>query len=174
MRDLLLLLVALLPLSAGAAWTDSSGKPTPDTESMRSVGDFGAQLVLTPDEKQFRRSWSSTKGTPTLRATNSARRGGAVAAMIVFHGCVAKAGGACEVTVDFKLQGPDGKQAPAGGGPVWTGEPAQAGMLRLGQASMTVRFDATDPFGNYRVLARVTDKASGRTLDLAAPLLLGK
>ena len=47
-------------------------------------------------------------------------------------------------------------------------------MLRLGQASMTVRFDATDPFGNYRVLARVTDKASGRTLDLAAPLLLGK
>lgn len=174
MRMLLLLLVALLPLSSGAAWTDSNGKPTADTESMRSAGDFGAQLVLTPDEKQFRKAWSGTKGTPTLRATNSARAGGAVAAMIVFHGCVVKAGGACDVSVDFKLQGPDGKQAPAGGGPVWTGEPAPAGMLRLGQASMTVRFDATDRPGDYRVLARVTDKVAGRTLDLAARLALGR
>jgi hypothetical protein len=51
-----LLLIALLPLTAQSAWIDATGKPLPDTESMRSAGDFGVQIVLTADGDQFRQT----------------------------------------------------------------------------------------------------------------------
>ncbi len=37
----LAILIALLPLVAQGGWVDPNGKLIPDTESMRSVDDFG-------------------------------------------------------------------------------------------------------------------------------------
>ena len=85
MKNLILFFVMSLPLVAQGAWIDLSGKPLPDTESMRSDGIFGVQLLLTPDDKQFRQTWDSTTGTPVLSATNSVRLGSSVAAVLIFH-----------------------------------------------------------------------------------------
>ena len=56
MKKLFLFVALSVPLMAQSAWIDSNGKTIADTESMRSSGDFGVQLVLTPDENQFRRT----------------------------------------------------------------------------------------------------------------------
>jgi hypothetical protein len=174
MKKLFLLFAMMLPLIAQSAWIDSSGKPIPDTESMRSAGNFGVQVVLTPDNKQFRQAWNSTKGTPKLNSTNTIRIGSPVAAVLIFHGCSPNATGVCDVVAEFILESPDGVKTPAGGGPVWSGAPLQGGLLQLGQASMTVGFDKTDPMGNYKVIANVKDKVSGHTLSLIARLKVTK
>lgn len=174
MKNLLLLFAMSAPLIAQSAWIDSTGKPIPETESMRSSGNFGVQVVLTPDDKQFRQTWNSTKGTPKLSSTNSIRLGSSVAAVIIFHGCSPNAVGVCDVVSEFILEAPGGAKTPAGGGPVWSSAPLQGGLLQLGQASMVVGFDKTDPMGDYKVIANVKDKTSGRTLSLIARLKVTK
>jgi hypothetical protein len=174
MIQLLLFLALFLPLIAQSAWIDASGKPIPDTESMRSAGNYGVQVVLTPDDKQFRQSWKSTNATPKLSSTDSVRLGSSVAAVIIFHGCSPDAMGVCHLFSQFILESPDGVRTAAGGGPVWTAAPLAGGLLQLGQSSMSVRFDKTDPVGVYKVIANVTDKVSGRTLTVMRTLEVTK
>jgi hypothetical protein len=170
----LVLLIALLPFAAQSAWIDPTGKPIPDTESMRSAGDFGVQIVLTADEGQFRQKWNASKTPPKLSTTNTVRLGGKVSALLVFHGCSPNAGGLCDVASEFILEAPDGSKTPAGGGLVWSGKPMQQRLLQLGQASMTVGFDKTDPVGDYKVTANIKDKVTGRVLSVAARLKVKK
>ncbi len=174
MKWCLTLLAVLLPFTAQGAWIDPTGKPMPDTESMRSAGDFGVQIVLTADEGQFRQTWYSSKSPPKLSTTNTVRLGASVSAMIIFHGCSPNASGVCDVASEFFLEAPDGSKTPAGGGPVWTGKPMQQRFLQLGQASMTVGFDKTDPIGNYKITASIKDKASDRALSVIARLKVTK
>lgn len=166
----LTLLMALFPLAAQAAWIDASGKPIPDTEYMRSAGDFGVQILLAPDEDQFRRAWHSSATPPKLTTTNTVRLGGSVSAFLVFHGCTPNARGVCDVVCEFTVEGPDGSKTPAGSGPVWSAKPLPPRLLQLGQASMTVGFGKTDPVGEYKVVATVKDKVSARALSVVARL----
>lgn len=174
MKKLFLLFALSVPLIAQSAWIDSSGKPVAETESMRSAGNFGVQVVITPDEKQFRQTWNSTKGTPKLSSTNTVRLGSSVTAVLIFHGCSPGAAGLCDVVSEFILESPDGAKTPAGSGPVWSGAPLQDGLLQLGQASMTVGFDKTDPVGEYKIIANVKDKVSARTLTVVGRLKVTK
>ncbi len=171
---LLGLLAATLPLLASGAWIDASGKPQADTESMRSAGDFGVQIVLTADEAQFRRAWNTQKTPPKLSTTNIARIGGTVSAMLVFHGCMPAPAGSCDVSAEFEVEEPGGRKVAAGGGPVWSEKPMPPGMLQLGQASLAMGFDKTDAPGEYKVTAKVRDKVSGHTLSVTARLKLSR
>lgn len=174
MKWCLTLLVAFLPFAAHGAWIDPTGKPIPDTESMRSAGDFGVQIVLTADESQFRQTWTSSKTPPKLSTTNTVRLGASVSALLIFHGCSPNVGGVCDVVAEFILEDTDGKKTPAGGGPVWSGKPMQQRLLQLGQASMTIGFDKTDPVGDYKITANIKDKVSGRALSVVARLKVTK
>lgn len=174
MNRLLLFLTVFLPLVAHGAWIDLNGKPVPETESMRSAGNFGVQIVLTPDDKQFRQTWNSTSGTPKLSSTSSVRLGSSVAAIIIFHGCSPNAKGVCDVVSDSIVESPNGAKTPAGNGPVWSGAPLQGGMLQLGEASVAVVFENTDPLGDYKVIAIVKDKVSGQTLTVIERLKVTK
>lgn len=141
---------------------------------MRSAGDFGVQVVLTADEGQFRQTWNSSKTPPKLSTTNTVRVGGSVSALLIFHGCTPNAAGVCDVASEFVLEAPDGSKTPAGGGPVWTGKPMPQRRLQLGQSSMTVGFDKTDPIGAYKITANIKDRVSGRALSVMARLKVTK
>jgi hypothetical protein len=163
-------LAAFLPFAVQGAWIDPTGKPIPDTESMRSAGDFGVQIVLAADEGQFRQTWNSSRTPPKLSTANTVRLGASISAMLIFHGCSPDASGVCDVVSEFVLEAPNGSKTPAGGGPVWTGKPMQQRLLQLGQASMTVGFDKTDPIGDYKIIANIKDKVSGRVLSVMTRL----
>ena len=171
MKSFIILLALLLPGVASGGWTDASGKPMPDRESMRSAGDFGVQLHLVPDDTEFRRIWESSSSPPTLRTTDRVGRGSSISAMLVFYGCARSNTGKCDVFAEFVLVDPDGKRTPAGTGPVWTATPV-SGKLLLAAVSMKVGFDQTDATGNYGVIAIVTDRISGRSLTLSSPFMV--
>lgn len=166
MKWCLTLLAAILPLVAQGAWTDATGKLMPDTESMRSAGDFGVQIAFTKDEEQFRHTWNSSKTPPKLSTTNTVRLGESVSAMLIFYGCSPNAGGVCDVASEFVIESPDGSKIPVGGGPIWVGKPIQQRLLQLGQASITVGFDKNDPIGDYKITANIKDKVSGRAVSV--------
>ena len=175
MKTILAALIALsLPIAGNCAWVDAQGKVIPDTPSMRSSGDFGVQLVLTPNEKEFRQSWNSTTGTPTLRSTSSIRQGDSISGVLIFSGCQPSPTRACDVAVEFALQGPDGSTTPAGNGPVWNASPPKARELFLGQASVSIGFTKDDALGSYKLVAVVRDNISRRTLQLTSPFSLTK
>lgn len=170
MRWCLTLLAALLPFAAHSAWVDATGKAIPDSESRRSAGDFGVQIVLSADEGQFRQTWNSSTTLPTLSTTNTVRLGAPVSALLIFHGCSPNVTGVCDVVTEFILEDAYGKRTPAGGGLVWSEKPLQHRLLQLGRASMTVVFDKTDPVGNYKITANVKDRVSGRALSVGSRL----
>ena len=168
MKKLLLGTALCLPLISQAGWSDASGKPIPDTESMKSDGDFGVHLIITPDDKQFRQTWNASKNTSILDSTNSVKLGGKIGAVLVFQGCWPNATSVCDVVSEFSVEGPDGKKTAAGGGPVWNAQPLAPGVLQLGNASVGIGMSEKDPVGDYKLHAVVTDKIKGRTLNLVA------
>lgn len=174
MKWYLALFAALLPIAAQSAWVDSSGKPIPDTENMRSLGDFGVQIVLAADGERFRDTWNSSKTSPKLATTNTVSLGGTISAFLIFHGCTPNVGDVCDVVSEFILEGPDGSRTPAGGGLVWSGKAMQPRLLQLGQASMTIGFDKTDSIGDYKVTANIKDRVSDRSLSVVARLKVTK
>lgn len=170
MKRWVTLLLAVLPFAAQSTWVDSTGRPIPETESRRSAGDFGVQIVLSADEGQFRNTWNSATTPPKLATTNSVRLGETFSALLIFHGCAANVTGVCDVVAEFALEGPDGSKTPAGGGPVWSARPMPQRVLQLSQSSMSLVFEKTDPIGVYKITANVKDKVSGRALSVATRL----
>src|SRR5262245_15718440 len=108
---LALLMIVGSPSGASHAQWNQNGKPVPDEPWRRSVGTFGAMLLLTADEKQFFEQWDQPARpgyTPNLKPTQSAVRGEKVTAVVFFVGCKADPGGNCSLRADFKVTRPDG------------------------------------------------------------------
>lgn len=166
MAKSLAILAALIPFFAHGAWIDASGKTLTDTENRKSAGDFGVQILLTTDEKQFRQIWNSSATPPRLTTTSTVRRGETVAALLVFHGCTPTSAGVCDAVSEFFIEGPDGKRMPGGGGPLWSSRPMPKRLLQLGQSSLTIGFDKTDPLGEHRIIANIKDRVSGKTITV--------
>ena len=164
----------LLSMASHASWTDGAGNPVPDKPSMRSSGDFGAQLILTGNAEGFRKAWNATTGTPTLPSSSTVRLGQSISAVIVFGGCKAGVTNKCQVSVDFALLAPDGTKTPVGNGPVWSKEAPKPRILMLGDASVTVGFEKNDPPGIYTLIAKVKDRVANQNLQLTMPFTVTK
>jgi hypothetical protein len=174
LKSFLAALAIFLPIAGNCAWIDAQGKTISDTPSMRSSDDFGVQLVLTASEKEFRRSWNSAAGTPTLNSTASIHQGESISGVLIFSGCEPGLTRNCNVSVEFTLQAPDGSITLAGSGPVWSASPPKARELFLGQASVSIGFTKDDAPGNYKLVAKVTDNVSRKTLQLIYPFSVTK
>jgi hypothetical protein len=172
MKRSLLWLCLLCPALAQAAWLGPDGKPIPDSSSRRSNGDFGADLLITPDEDGFRKEWAKQPGPPSLRTTDKAQVGAPISAMVLFHGCKANALGRCRVVARFFLNRPDGSRESAGEGAVWTAAPMPPGVIQLSQSSMTLTFEPRDRQGMYELTAEVEDSVAGQRIELSTPLRL--
>ena len=138
---------------------------------MKSDGNLGVQVVLTPDEKKFRNTWNAATAPPQLRSVDTVRRGEPISAVVLLHGCTAARSGNCDADVKFTLIDPTGKRVDAGQGPLWS-LPPQSGRILLSNTSVTIGFDGTDQPGTYKLQADVTDKVAGKRLELTASFKL--
>jgi hypothetical protein len=172
MRTLAVVLALCLAILAGAAWIVGPGDLLPKIQSTRGSGGFAAELVLTPDEAQFRRAWQASESPSRWRVIDRTTRGSSVAAMLLFTCCAPNLADACDVVADFALVEPNGRRMPGRSAHVWYARPPPRGTLQLGVASLTVRFDAADAPGTYTLSAVVTDRIAGRKLALSVPLNL--
>ena len=91
MSKYLLLTIAVLlmfPSFGTAKWYDNDGNIVEDTEWMKSSGDFGAQLLLVGDEKEFFKRWEEPSKNVHLNTVSKLQRGGSLITPIIFNGCM--------------------------------------------------------------------------------------
>jgi hypothetical protein len=89
-------------------WRDDKGNPIPDTESRRSVSDFGGWLVVTPD-KDWQAKWNAPWNTiPHFNEASTVEKGKQVFILTFFSNPKLSERGTAEVTCDIDVTRPDG------------------------------------------------------------------
>ena len=169
------LVAAVLALSSAtswAQWTDSSGKPLPDTEWRKTADGLGAMLLVSGDYNAFIKEWTGAEvgQAPSLNPVSELKRGDEATILIFFSGC-AKAGGQCDLSADFKVIAPDGstygefKDRKA-----WEGKIDKEGTVILSHAMTRMNIEPHDALGEYKVLATLRRPSTGTSIELRQTL----
>ena len=164
----ILLLILMCPAISTAKWNDKEGNILEDTEWMKSSGDFGAQLVLIGDEKEFFERWGTPSEDVHLNTISKLQRGESLITSIIFAGCYVNKDGNCNVVTDINIIKPDGTSyGEANGLEVWVDKPAPPkSLLELGVDYMKIIIEPEDPLGVYSVQAKVTDNIKKSSFTL--------
>jgi hypothetical protein len=165
---LLMVTMLLLPAGSPAKWKDRQGNILPDTDAMKSEGDFGAQLLLIDDEKRFFKRWNTPSKVVDVDTVSEIPRGAPLITPVIFSGCSANESGNCMVSGDFKVLRPNGSSyADLPDVEIWQNKPPPVnGMLELGMGFAKIVIEPDDPDGTYEVVATVTDHVSETSLRL--------
>lgn len=164
------LAVAAAAFCAKADWINKSGERLPDSESRKSAGNFGAQLILVRDDQQMFKIWNTPAETVNVSTIESVSVGSQANAFIVFSGCMPNKSGRCNVTMQFRVYQPNGKvYASTPPMEVWEDKPAPpARSLELSTQYLKVVIEPQDLLGKYTVSANVKDNVSGTLLQLSS------
>jgi hypothetical protein len=168
MRILKLLPLVLLPVFAHAQWREN-GKPVPDNEWRKSIGDFGAQLEFTAKPDELFAAWEKPGDYVQVPGfTDSVHRNETIVGVVFFTGCKPDADGNCNATVDYLILRPDGTvYADLKGGELWKNKRAPSGHeVQLAAQPLGIRIESADPFGSYTVTATIRDINAGLNLKL--------
>lgn len=170
LKRLRVLCLVFYAVPSMAGWIDHDGRAIPDRQDAKSSDGFGVMLVLTADEVVFTRTWNSSAQRPFLQTTKRVQRGKSVSAMLLFSGCRPNSAGTCNVSVTYRLAGPDGTVQDVGPYNVWQRAAPKPGIVQLGDAHLTLGLANNDPIGKYVVSATITDRNSGASIAVSTTL----
>lgn len=98
----------LLSSLSTAGWIDKQGYSIPDSDHMKSVDGLVAQLVITDDESQALKNWSTPSENVYFPTTDKITRNKILTAFVVFGGCAVDAKGNCDLKMQMTVFKPDG------------------------------------------------------------------
>ncbi|MEJ2143412.1 MAG: hypothetical protein P8Y24_13890 [Gammaproteobacteria bacterium] len=154
--------------SKSKGWVDKQGNRIPDKDHMKSIGDFGAQLIITDKEDEMFKNWGTPSETVYFPTTTTIQRNKLLTAVVVFSGCAIDKNGNCDLRMQMTVYQPSGKiysKLPVM--EVWSGKPRPENkMLGLSVDYMRLAIESHEPLGKYRIDAKVMDKISGDTMLL--------
>ncbi|BBO83792.1 hypothetical protein DSCO28_43580 [Desulfosarcina ovata subsp. sediminis] len=165
---LIIFLFLVVPSTSHGKWNDKQGNPVEDTEWMKYSGDFGAQLLLIGDEKEFFKCWETPSETVNLETVSEINRGEPLITPIIFSGCYVNKSGNCMVSAALKILRPDGSTyADMPQVEVWENKPPPPkGILEMGVGYLKVIIEPEDPDGTYTVQAKVKDNVKNSSFVL--------
>ncbi len=168
----LILFLLIFLVSPAQAWIDRNGNTLENTADRKSVGNFGAWLLLIDNEEKFYRKWK-IPGTLNVKTVKKIRRNSSITALIIFSGCAADPNGNCHVLVDFHITLPNGKSyGKMVNQPLWINRPnPKTGTLQIGESFIRARIEPHEPTGMYGIRASIKDKNSATTIDLETTFL---
>ena len=168
-----LFLLCACALPAPAQW-NKNGERTVDAPDRKTVGGFGAHLLVVEKPQEFIEEWKKPD-TPKIKDTNVAKRGEYYGVIVLFAGCKPDDRGICNAEVDYTIYKPDGSlHAERKDQPLWKSQAPPTPNIQLGQAILAIRFEKTDPAGEYKVKARVHDLNAAISIDLETKIQLKK
>jgi len=170
-----LLLVCVLNVSAfaHAGWIDRSGNPMSDEPDRKSIGEYGAWLVLTDKESQAFTNWDTPSEEVYIPSTEKIEKGKTLTALIVFSGCAADDNGNCNLLVKYNVLFPDGSvYADLPIQEAWIDKPVPVKRsLGLSVGYIQVVIEDDEPLGEYTVEATVVDGNMRKSLELKSHFL---
>ena len=162
----------LASVSVGAAaqvgWHDRSGKPIPETPSMKSSGGLGAALLITPDS-DWQAKWNTAADTiPRFNETRKVGPGGALYILTFLSNVQTDlVSGMTDITCDFAVVRPDGTDSVRQQDlPCLKIHPGAPGYVYLSNASITYTADPGDPRGVWQVDVTVKDHVRNVSIPL--------
>ena len=136
-----------------------------NTDSVKAVGNFGAQLYLIADEAFFQ-DWRKPE-TPTIAPVQLAVRGQPLYTAVIFYGEARDNKGLANVTYDLTVHRPDGsvyaERKPMIG---WQNLAPDERELQLGRNYLAINIAPNDPAGIYAVDAVIHDNIGRVELPL--------
>lgn len=158
-----------------AQW-NKNGEPMPDEPWRRSLGTFGAMLLLTTSDEEFFKQWDQPARpgyAPNLKPAPRAVRGEKVSALVFFVGCSPDGAGKCALEADFKVVRPDGTiHGDPPPNPLWQATAPPPRAVQVSRNRLALRFDEADPLGTYQVLVQVRDEVGGVEIELVQTIVL--
>jgi hypothetical protein len=138
---------------------------------------FGVMQVAASDAAAFIAAWKIGNGAKNETTRTVADK--PLFTLLIFRGCKADADGKCDIVADFAINRPDGTiNEDNKGVVVWNkAAPSDPKKPMIGDGALGYGVDSEGPFGDYRVVATVTDKVAGisvtteQTLTIAPELV---
>jgi len=161
---------------AGSGQWQVGGKKAADKDWVKSNQGFGAVLLFFDNPQQFLNDWDKPTSGVKASVSESAPRGKACGAFIVFSGCGEDKQGLADVVADMTVIKPDGKTyAEKKDVEVWQKKPAPKGKkLELSAGGLGIIIQADDPEGTYEIRAKVYDHVKGVVLELKRKFSVSK
>lgn len=172
MKTLAAIAVILITSSAMQAQWKKDGKPVEDTPDRKSVGGFGAQLLVVRNPRAFIDDWQKPE-MPQIDPVTIAQRGELLGAFVLFAGCKPDAQGTCNAEVDYFLYRPDGSlYAEMKGQPLWKEKAPPPANTQLSRAILGIRPEKDDTAGAYTIKAKVSDLNAAISFELETKIRL--
>lgn len=144
------------------------GNPIPDEPQIKSVGDFGAQLILTDKAEENLERWNTPSEIVKFSTTEIIKKGQSITALVVFSGCGVNEKGNCNLIGRYRIYQPDGKvYADLPYQEIWVDKPVPPNRtLGLSVSYFKVIIEPHEQLGRYMVQAEVVDRIKNISLDL--------
>ena len=135
-------------------------------------GGFSVLQVAVTDSAKFIAGWKLGAGGDSATTRTVADK--PLFTFLIFRGCKANAEGNCDVVADYVIHRPDGTTNEENKGfVVWNkGAPTDSKKPYLSDGALGYGVDDEGPFGDYRVIATVTDRVAGITLTTEQTLTI--
>ncbi len=176
LRFLMIILMVLLrnAYAESGYWIDSSGKPIPETDSMKSKDDFGGSLIITTDD-DWQKKWDTPPDTkPNFTQADVVPYGKKIYVLTFFANPKLDVAGKANVRCDVQITDPAGKVSlsqknlPCFTGAI-TGDPYN---LYLSAPVIAFSGDPGDPAGIWLVEVDLEDTNRNVKLPLRASFQL--
>jgi len=133
---------------------------------------FSVLQVAVPDSAKFIAGWKLGAGGDSATTKTVANQ--PLFTFLIFRGCKADAKGNCDVVADYVIHRPDGTTNEENKNfVVWNKTaPTDPKKPYLGDGALGYGVDDEGPFGDYRVIATITDRVAGITLTTEQTLTI--
>ena len=133
---------------------------------------FSVLQVAVPDAAKFIAEWKLGGGGKSATTKTVANQ--PLFTFLIFRGCKANAEARCDIVADFVITRPDGTINDENKSVViWNkAAPTDPKKPYIGDGALGYGVDDEGPFGDYRVVATVTDRVAGTTLTTEQTLTI--
>ena len=168
------LAAALEPFCAESATWYKDFKPTEDTDYMKTMGGFAAQLQVISDQSFFK-DWNKPGSFVSVPTTSHAEVNQPVFTIVLFANPGKGPDGKCHVTADLTIKTPAGKiYGGKKDANIWNGmPPTEENSLQLGVEYMGVTIEPQDPVGQYSVEVLIRDNVKHVSFSLVQHFFVG-
>lgn len=155
-------------------WKDQKGDPVPDTESQRTLGGFGAWMIVTSDE-DWETKWATpSTDVPRFTTADTVSRGGKLFILTLFSNPKVDGTSKADVTMSIDVYRPDGSSSTHQQNATCFKGPIRGSPQNLYLCGPVLGFvgDPTDPLGHWSVKISLTDNLRNVTVPVSSGFLL--
>jgi len=164
------------PAKPAAKSSAAKAKPRPKLEApalnIAEKDGFSVMQVAARDAATFTAAWKIGNGVKEASTHTVADR--PLFTFLIFRGCKPDTDGKCDIVADFVIRRPDGTTNEGNKGvTVWNkAAPADPKKPTLGDGALGYGVDSDGPFGDYLVVATVTDRVAGTAVTTQQTLTI--